>query len=93
MSNLNFPCGICSKNVHSNAVECCFWMYWIHLKCEGLTKKEINQLKDNNNWKCKNCVQVLPFQELSDDELIFMNSVNEQSDCVVNNIVKYQTHQ
>ena len=29
-------------------------------------------------------MQVLLFHELSDDELISVNSVNEQSDCVVN---------
>ena len=85
MSNLNFPCGICSKNVHSNAEECCLGLYWIHHKCEGLTRKELNQLKDNNNRRYRNCVQILPFHELSDDdELIFVNSDNEQSDCVVN---------
>ena len=84
MSNLNFPCGICSKNIHSNAEECCLGLYWIHQKCEGLTRKELNQLKDNNNRRYRNYVQVLPFHELSDDELIFVISDNEQSDCVVN---------
>ena len=85
MSNLNFPCGICSKDVYSNAVECCLCMHWIHQKCEGLTRKELTKLNKNNNWRCKNCVQVLPFYNISNDELTYLNVYNEQTDSIVFN--------
>ena len=46
-----YPCGICQKNVNMNqkAIECTSCNLWIHIKCNGTTIDEYNNIMDNNS--------------------------------------------
>ena len=44
------PCGICKKNVNNNqkAILCSNCKHWIHIKCNGTSVTEYNQMIDDN---------------------------------------------
>ena len=46
-----YPCGICQKNVNMNqkAIECTSCNLWIHIKCNGTTIDEHNNIMGNNS--------------------------------------------
>ena len=50
---INFPCGICRRSVRSNhkAIECSICKFWIHIKCNGLTRKDYEFLKTQKTLK------------------------------------------
>ena len=89
-ANHPYPCGICQKNVGNNqkAVYCNMCELWIHIKCNGTTNEEYNQLIDeniNNNtsvnkeWHCKKCTiinraQIFPFGLESDYDISGINN-------------------
>ena len=74
-----YPCGICEKNVNQNqkAIECTSCLSWVHIKCNGTTVEEYNELIDHNlgisdekileeQWHCNKCnisnmAQIFPF--------------------------------
>ena len=64
-----YPCGICQKNVNNNqkAITCSSCNLWIHIKCNGTTSEEYNEMMkinsqltdseiDNIEWSCNKCV-------------------------------------
>ena len=68
-ANHPFPCGICQKNVNRNqkAIECTSCFKWVHIRCNGTTAEEYNNLIDHNlfisedkimdnPWHCNKCV-------------------------------------
>ena len=46
VSNKNFPCSICSKNVLSNqkAIQCGSYNLWCHIKCDGTSAEIYDKL-------------------------------------------------
>ena len=63
-----YPRGICQKNVNMNqkAIECTSCNLRIHIKCNGTTIEEYNNIMDNNSlltneqiclteWDCNKC--------------------------------------
>ena len=78
-NNPRYPCGICLKNVSQRhrAVQCDFFNYWNHIKCDGVENKTYEALKksdDSVKHFCKLCkMDIFAFQKLSDDE--FFTSV------------------
>ena len=71
MSNkILYPCGICGKEVVTNAIECSSCSYWMHLKCTNLKKKNLNNLTVNNIWNCSYCTLILPFSSVENYELL-----------------------
>ena len=82
-----YPCGICQKNVNNNqkAIECSSCNYWIHIKCNGTTNMEYNNLIESNNhltnkeieeqeWLCNKCLiinmaEIFPFGHENNYEL------------------------
>ena len=69
MNTITFPCGICCKNVTSNAIECCICYKWIHVKCASLRKNDLKRY-ENFQWSCPKCAQCFPFHAINNDELI-----------------------
>ena len=73
-----FPCGVCRKNVNINhrAIQCdqCN-NNWIHIKCNGITSKEYESLKkedQNIPWLCLICTvlqmaEIFPFGLIAND--------------------------
>jgi len=45
----NYPCGVCSKGVGSNSIQCTSCHAWIHKKCRGITGK----LKHVDDYQCR----------------------------------------
>ena len=76
MSNTNipFPCGICLKNVVSNAIECTLCKYWVHLKCANLRKRDLKDFVGDTTWLCNNCCTVFPFSSVQNDELMYLSN-------------------
>ena len=70
-SNILFPCGICRKNVITNAIECSLCKQWIHLKCNNLKKNDLVKLEGSEIWQCKNCVSLLLFSDVENCELLY----------------------
>ena len=33
---VRWPCGVCSKNVRSNSIQCTDCQKWVHKKCSGI---------------------------------------------------------
>ena len=81
MINNSFLCGICSKEVITNAIECCLCNYWIHNRCADLTKRELTKLKGEAYWCCKNCKTALPFDEVDDYEFMNINCNEDVKVC------------
>ena len=46
-----YPCGVCSKGVGSNSIECNSCKLWIHKRCTNLK----GRLKLDPTFKCKKC--------------------------------------
>ena len=46
-----YPCGICSKGVGSNSIQCTSCKTWIHKRCSGVSGK----LQDVKNYCCRKC--------------------------------------
>ena len=40
VNTIPFHCGMCSKNVIRNAIECSLCKFWGHMKCANLKKKK-----------------------------------------------------
>ena len=76
MSNTNIPfaCGICCKNVVSNAIECTLCKCWVHLKCANLRKRYLKDFVGNTTWLCNNCCTVFPFSSVQNDELTYISN-------------------
>ena len=36
--DVRWPCGICSKGVDSNSIQCSSCQKWVHKKCSGMSK-------------------------------------------------------
>lgn len=69
-----YPCGICKKEVISDAIECTICRKWIHRICGKLTKRKLEQLgKEEGDWYCELCKHVFPFQNIDDDEFTYIN--------------------
>jgi hypothetical protein len=47
-----YPCGVCSKGVGSNSIECTSCHAWIHKKCSGISGK----LKRVIDYCCRRCM-------------------------------------
>ena len=93
------PCGICQKNVNQNQkyLVCMTCKYWIHIKCNGSSVNEYENItipgKQNNlNWVCTKCeilnlANTFPFGLLDNYDLQhIINSDNLNS---LNNLPTY----
>ena len=71
---VNFPCRICHRAVARNhkAVFCDICEYWVHLKCNYLTKSTYEHLQQADlNWYCIKCSKdIYPFSNLSDENFL-----------------------
>jgi len=47
-----YPCGVCSKGVGANFIECTSCHAWTHKKCSGVTGK----LKHVEDYWCRRCI-------------------------------------
>ena len=66
----SFLCGICSKSVTDDCIECSICCKWIHRSCTKLTKVLFKQIgSDNSYWFCKFCEEVFPFHNISNSDL------------------------
>ena len=100
-----YPCGICQKNVNKNqkAILCTNCSNWIHIKCNGTSDTEYNQIMDNNDvlseeeidkieWFCNKCrilktAQIFPFG-LEDDKEV-QNIMHSDSMKALENLPSY----
>ena len=51
-----YLCGVCSKGVGSNSIECTSCHAWIYGKCSGITGK----LKHVDDYRCSRCMGKIP---------------------------------
>ena len=47
-----YPCGVCSKGVGSNSIQCTSCKAWVHKKCSGIRGK-LNLVSD---FRCRKCI-------------------------------------
>ena len=76
MSVKTIPCGICSKIVIKNAIECSLCKFSVHMKCANLKKKDLIDLGGDATWLCHRCLTLLPFNNIENEELLYL--CNEQ---------------
>ena len=52
---LKFPCSICESSVMSNqkAIQCDSCNLWAHIKCDGTSLNDYNDMMDPNNFVSK----------------------------------------
>ena len=57
MNAVQFPCGVCRKEVTDSAIQCdgqC--RLWYHSSCIGIAKLQFNLLSESDNiWECTTC--------------------------------------
>ena len=92
-----FSCGVCRKNVNINhrAVQCDQCNNWVHIKCNGITPKDYESLKNedqNRPWTCLTCAvlqtaEIFPFGLIGNDISLTMNGLDNL--CCINNIPNY----
>ena len=75
---IEYPCGLCNKEVLNDAIECDLCGYWIHRHCAKLKKKELKVLSDSNDYySCPSCINMFPFNSIDNDELTWLfNTLN-----------------
>ena len=96
-----------SKNVNNNqkAIECSSCKYWIHIKCNGTSNKEYNEMLTANSlispeeiaaktWFCNKCqisnmAQLFPFGLQNNHDL--QNIMNSDSLKFLENLPSYET--
>ena len=68
-------CLRCNQILHNYAVKCELCEAFFHKRCAKITSQQfrLNRCK-NINYRCTSCYEVFPFQNISDDEIIFENS-------------------
>ena len=89
IDNQLYPCSICNKNVLVDAIECSICKLWVHRKCSKLTKIQLRQLSEvNQMWYCEKSREILPFNQLDDDELIFENNCVDLINVNISNIYR-----
>jgi hypothetical protein len=49
-----WPCGVCSKGVGRNSIQCTACSKWIHKKCSGIKG---NLMSSMNMFKCRRCLR------------------------------------
>ena len=80
--NINYPCSICNKSVNQNqmAIQCDSCDLWVHIKCNGTSSTEYEQLKiETDPWFCLvcnvNCNLInVPFTICDNFELLNINN-------------------
>ena len=67
---LYYFCGICEKEVHIDCIECSLCNKWIHRHCAKLSKQQLKVKSHiNQYWYCSNCLDCLPFNNMSNKEI------------------------
>ena len=75
MNSIPYPCTKCKKNVKHDCIECSLCLKWTHRQCAGISKKILLELgKDDSYWYCNKCKDLFPFQQVLDDEFLFLTS-------------------
>ena len=65
--NINYSCILCCKAVHVDCVECTMCKNWIHHKCAKMSKKQLKDVENDDNWPCSVCLNNFPFSNIDDD--------------------------
>ena len=60
LQNIKYPCSICEKSVKTNqkAILCDTCNLWTHIKCDGISNNEYEELQNSENdfsWQCLVC--------------------------------------
>ena len=72
---IKYPCGVCSKEVVNDAIECDLCCYWIHRHCAKLKKNHMKKLSDSDAYySCPSCINLFPFNGVDNDELTWLLS-------------------
>jgi len=50
---VRWPCGVCSKGVGSNSLQCTSCQKWVHKKCSG---RKGSMLKVAKSFVCRGCL-------------------------------------
>ena len=67
---INYPCGICRKEVFDDAIECEICRFWIHRTCGKLKKRDLAFLSNPSyHYYCPKCKEVFPFHNVENYEL------------------------
>ena len=98
LKNINYPCGICEKSVRINqkAIICDTCSLWTHIKCDGTSVNEYEELQNNDNdfsWHCLVCrirlsCSIFPFT-LS-DSIELQNIQNSNSMRMLNSLPTFE---
>ena len=69
----NYPCSVCSKNVHNNHHALCCYICdeWVHVRCNLLDAKDYTKMKNDSTktFYCISCIkQNMPFTKLTDHD-------------------------
>ena len=68
-------CLRCNQILHNYAVKCELCEAFFHKRCAKITSQQFRLIRCKNiNYRCTSCYEVFPFQNISDDEIIFENS-------------------
>ena len=71
-----------TRLLHESLFFCDSCNHWVHFKCSGLNKKELNHLSLNNvEWYCKSCYRnIFPYTDVDNDEILALVSEIQNSD-------------
>ena len=49
--------------ITSNSMQCSLCQMWVHYDCTNLTMNQLVNLGNGVRYKCKNCLDILPFHD------------------------------
>ena len=69
-------CQICNQKLKYIAVKCDQCEAVFHKRCANLIQQQLRLIHCKHiNYLCISCCEVVPFQEISDDEFVYENSL------------------
>jgi hypothetical protein len=71
-----YPCGVCSKGVGSNSIQCTSCHAWIHKQCSGIK----GRLKHMDDYHCPRCLGRIPVRSKVLQHISLGN--NQSLECV-----------
>ena len=67
-------CNQCMISVLPDDLQCCICLSWVHKMCLATNNNSVNNICDDTSYRCKNCIDIFPFNDVEDDDFFDLHS-------------------
>ena len=64
-------CNQCMISVLPDDLQCCICVSWVHNICLATNNNSVNNIRDDTSYRCINCIDIFPFNDVDDDDDFF----------------------